>query len=131
MARAIFKVVDTEHTHAVEDYEDFHQGGVPKRTHAVRSLWIVKRGRIKTFHSSVRESFSIMDLRNLLKARKKLSPVPVPATAVRKPDQPIELGTIEYCNLTSDGKHGDFDVALQAAAATGKPIFANFVEWSG
>ena len=37
-----------------------------------------------------------------------------------------------YCNLvTPDQRHGDYDAALQAAAASGKPIFANFVEWSG
>jgi hypothetical protein len=48
----------------------------------------------------------------------------------RRP-QPIELGTIEYCNITPDGRHGDMDAALSLAAATGKPIFANFVEWSG
>lgn len=46
-------------------------------------------------------------------------------------NQPIELGTIEYVNLSSDGKHGDFDHAVQVARETGKPIFANFVEWSG
>jgi hypothetical protein len=45
--------------------------------------------------------------------------------------QAIELGTIEYCNITPDGRHGDMDAALSLAAATGKPIFANFVEWSG
>ena len=89
-----------------------------------------------------------MDLRKLLRGKKKLSPVaavqkpdpPVaagspnsnpPVATVRKSNQPIELGTIDYCNLTADGKHGDFDAALQAAAETGKPIFANFVEWSG
>lgn len=58
---------------------------------------------------------------------KKLSPAPVQ----QKPGQLIELGTIDYHNLTADGKHGDFEAALQAAAKTGKPIFANFVEWSG
>jgi hypothetical protein len=45
--------------------------------------------------------------------------------------QPIELGTIQYVNLTNDGRHGDFDTALRIVAETGKPIFANFVEWSG
>jgi len=53
------------------------------------------------------------------------------SSAMTRHQQPIELGTIEYCNLTADGKHGDFDLALQAASATGKPIFANFVEWPG
>ena len=46
-------------------------------------------------------------------------------------NQPIELGTINYVNLTSDGRHGDYERALQVARETGKPIFANFVEWSG
>lgn len=90
-----------------------------------------------------------MDLRKLLRGKKKKKASPVtevdkpdppaaavpqpnpPVTAARKSNQPIELGTIDYCNLTADGKHGDFDAALQAAAETGKPIFANFVEWSG
>ena len=45
--------------------------------------------------------------------------------------QPVELGTIEYCNITQDGRHGDYDIALTAAAKSGKPLFANFVEWSG
>ena len=47
------------------------------------------------------------------------------------PDQPVELGTIHYTNLTPDGRHGDFDRAVAVAHQTGKPIFANFVEWSG
>jgi hypothetical protein len=94
-----------------------------------------------------------MDLRNLLRRKKKeLTPVTgeetattnamdppagtdsdVPVVRPSKParNQPIELGTIEYCNLTPDGRHGDFDAAIREAAATGKPIFANFVEWSG
>lgn len=46
-------------------------------------------------------------------------------------DQPIELGTINYCNLTADGRHGDYDAALRAAAEADKPLFVNFVEWSG
>lgn len=45
--------------------------------------------------------------------------------------QAVELGTIHYINLTPNRKHGDFQAALAAAAETGKPIFANFVEWSG
>ena len=49
----------------------------------------------------------------------------------RVPVHHIELGSIEYVNLTPDGKHGDFDKALSIARETGKPIFANFVEWSG
>jgi hypothetical protein len=46
-------------------------------------------------------------------------------------NQPIELGTINYCNLTADGRHGDYDAALFAAAQADKPLFVNFVEWSG
>jgi hypothetical protein len=52
---------------------------------------------------------------------------------VRK-SQSIELGTIQYCNITQDGRHGDFNTVLQIAALhehKHKPIFANFVEWSG
>lgn len=48
-----------------------------------------------------------------------------------KRGQPVELGTINYVNLTRDGRHGDYEATLQAAAVSGKPIFANFVEWSG
>ena len=47
------------------------------------------------------------------------------------PKHYVELGTIEYVNLTADGKHGDFEAAINIARVTGKPIFANFVEWSG
>ena len=43
----------------------------------------------------------------------------------------VELGTIEYCNLTRDLRHGDYEAAIAAAEASGKPIFANFVEWEG
>lgn len=49
----------------------------------------------------------------------------------RNPQQAVELGTIRYVNLTPDGRHGDMDVALRVAAETGKPLFCNFVEWSG
>jgi hypothetical protein len=45
--------------------------------------------------------------------------------------QPVELGTIHYVNLTADGRHGDMEKALVVAAESGKPIFANFVEWTG
>ena len=45
------------------------------------------------------------------------------------PDQAVELGTINYVNLSPNQKHGDIKVALAIAAETGKPIFANFVEW--
>jgi hypothetical protein len=47
------------------------------------------------------------------------------------PKEYEELGTIHYANLTADGRHGDYETALAIAAETGKPIFANFVEWSG
>lgn len=53
-----------------------------------------------------------------------LAPIPVK-------NQPVELGTIHYVNLTADGRHGDLEKALQVASESGKPIFANFVEWSG
>ena len=43
----------------------------------------------------------------------------------------VELGTIQYVNLSQDGKHGDFQAAIDIAAQRKKPIFANFVEWSG
>ena len=49
----------------------------------------------------------------------------------RAHSQAVELGTIDYINLTPDGKHGDYDKAIAASLETGKPIFANFVEWSG
>lgn len=45
--------------------------------------------------------------------------------------QAVELGTINYVNLTSDGRHGEFDTAVRIARETGRPVFANFVEWSG
>lgn len=44
---------------------------------------------------------------------------------------PVELGTISYVNLSKDGRHGSIEEALAVANETGKPIFANFVEWSG
>ena len=47
------------------------------------------------------------------------------------PNQAVELGTINYVNLTLDGRHGEYDKAVQVSRETGKPIFANFVEWSG
>lgn len=42
-----------------------------------------------------------------------------------------ELGTIRYVNLTQDGKHGDYEIAVSIAKESGRPIFANFVEWPG
>lgn len=59
------------------------------------------------------------------------SVVPMKNTNASNRNQPVELGTIEYCNITQDGRHGDYDTALTAAAKSGKPLFANFVEWSG
>ena len=47
------------------------------------------------------------------------------------PNQAVELGTINYINLTPDQKHGDINKALSMAKQTGKPLFCNFVEWSG
>ena len=81
-----------------------------------------------------------MGLRDLLRHKKEqLSADDEPAvetTAVPSPlsprrDQSVELGTINYVNLSADQRHGDINVALQAARAADKPIFANFVEWSG
>jgi hypothetical protein len=68
------------------------------------------------------------------------SPLPTTSTTAttlhRRPtpsqlQQYVELGTIDYVNLTKDGRHGDYDTVIAMAQATGKPIFANFVEWSG
>mgnify|MGYP005861268889 CR=1 FL=1 len=85
-----------------------------------------------------------MGLRDLLRNKKKelnsmgamdppgsvLTALPA-ATAPPRRNQAVELGTINYVNITSDGRHGDLNMALQAAQAADKPIFANFVEWSG
>ena len=43
----------------------------------------------------------------------------------------VELGSIEYVNFTKDRNHGEYQIALDEAKRTGKPIFANFVEWPG
>mmetsp|Transcript_21772 Transcript_21772/g.55572 ORF Transcript_21772/g.55572 Transcript_21772/m.55572 type:complete len:81 (-) Transcript_21772:801-1043(-) len=53
------------------------------------------------------------------------------ACSVRPPTgcQPVELGTIAYVNIEQN--HGSLETALSMAAETGKPIFANFVEWPG
>ena len=64
----------------------------------------------------------------------ELKPRETPQQQPRRPkqQQPIELGTIQYCNITSDGRHGDYDAVLRVASQNvHKPIFANFVEWSG
>jgi hypothetical protein len=47
------------------------------------------------------------------------------------PRQYTELGSIRYVNLTKDGKHGEYEKTVDIAKRTGRPIFANFVEWSG
>lgn len=47
------------------------------------------------------------------------------------PREYVELGTIRYVNLKDDGRHGDYQTAIDVASETGKPVFANFVEWSG
>lgn len=46
-------------------------------------------------------------------------------------DQAVELGTINYLNLDSQKRHGDYETALRLSRETGKPLFCNFVEWSG
>ena len=44
----------------------------------------------------------------------------------------MEMGTIEYKNLSEDGAHGVLEYALKAIdAAPTKPVFVNFVEWDG
>jgi hypothetical protein len=68
---------------------------------------------------------AVVNPEDLMAASGSLTPSPP------KRNQPVELGTIHYVNLTADGRHGDMEKALAIAAETGKPIFANFVEWSG
>lgn len=69
--------------------------------------------------------------------KKKDLPAVAPSSSTGAPrsaapaNQPIELGTIHYCNLTPDGRHGDYEETLRVAKQQNKPIFANFVEWSG
>ena len=46
-------------------------------------------------------------------------------------DNPVELGSINYVNLDKGKKHGDYQVTIDEARRTGKPIFANFAEWPG
>ena len=46
-------------------------------------------------------------------------------------DQAVELGTINYVNLDKSQSHRDMQKALVIAKETGKPLFYNFVEWSG
>jgi len=45
--------------------------------------------------------------------------------------QVVELGTINYVNLDDSQSHGDMEKALTVAKETGRPLFCNFVEWSG
>lgn len=45
--------------------------------------------------------------------------------------QEVELGTIDYVNIDSSGRHGEIEKALAIAKETGKPLFCNYVEWSG
>ena len=45
--------------------------------------------------------------------------------------QAVELGTIDYVNLDDTQSHSDIKKALEVAMQTGKPLFCNFVEWSG
>lgn len=47
--------------------------------------------------------------------------------------QAVELGDINYVNLTRDQRHGEPDLRnlLEIAATSQKPIFVNFVEWAG
>ena len=80
-----------------------------------------------------------MGLRDLWRHKKKELNEPmedppgttVPTAPVAPRHQAVELGTIQYVNLTPDGRHGDLATALQASAAADKPLFVNFVEWSG
>jgi len=64
-------------------------------------------------------------------AANERTPEQIMAAYKPAPRQYVELGTINYSNLTPDGRHGDYQTVVDLAAETGKPIFANFVEWSG
>jgi hypothetical protein len=64
-------------------------------------------------------------IKDLMAASSRLAPSPP------QRNQPVELGTIHYVNLTAGGRHGDMEQALVVAAESGKPIFANFVDWMG
>jgi hypothetical protein len=68
---------------------------------------------------------AVISPQDLMAASGSLTPSP------SQRNQPVELGTIHYVNLTADGRHGDMEQALAVAAESGKPIFANFVEWTG
>ena len=44
----------------------------------------------------------------------------------------VELGHVTYLNLSPDGAHGEYELAVKAIATQPtKPLFVNFVEWSG
>jgi hypothetical protein len=69
---------------------------------------------------------AVINPQDLMAASGSLTPSTPPQR-----NQPVELGTIHYVNLTADSHHGDMEQALAVAAESGKPIFANFVEWTG
>ena len=46
-------------------------------------------------------------------------------------NQAEELGTISYVNLDEYKRHGEMQKAIDISNETGKPLFCNFVEWSG
>ena len=46
-------------------------------------------------------------------------------------EQAVELGTINYLNLDAQKRHGDYETALKLSKESGKPLFCNFIEWSG
>ena len=49
-----------------------------------------------------------------------------------RPKQSVELGTINYTNLTAgDNGKERLELALRNAEKSKKPIFANFVEFPG
>lgn len=52
-------------------------------------------------------------------------------TSTSTTEQAVELGTINYLNLDTRKRHGDYETALRLSRETGKPLFCNFVEWSG
>eukprot|EP00581_Thalassiosira_minuscula_P008051 CAMPEP_0183702930 /NCGR_PEP_ID=MMETSP0737-20130205/869_1 /TAXON_ID=385413 /ORGANISM="Thalassiosira miniscula, Strain CCMP1093" /LENGTH=182 /DNA_ID=CAMNT_0025929617 /DNA_START=47 /DNA_END=595 /DNA_ORIENTATION=+ len=50
-------------------------------------------------------------------------------TSSGSPSQAVELGSINYVNLTPDGKHGDYGAAVRASLETGNP--SSPTSWSG
>jgi hypothetical protein len=75
------------------------------------------------FFRRKKEAIDPDDLKQAASTRGRLT-----TPSIQRTSQPVV--TIQYVNLTADGRHGDIDKALDMAAATGKPIFANFVEWT-